>query len=98
MPILGYFLNAVAIIVDMGLSIFIWLIIIRAILSWVNHDPYNPVIRMIHDITEPVLRLVRLKIPGIQGLDISPIIIIFGIIFIQEFVVRYLKHIALTLM
>lgn len=98
MPILGYFLNAVSIILDMGLNIFLWLIIIRAILSWVSHDPYNPVIRMIHDITEPVLRLVRLRIPGIQGLDISPMIVIFGIIFLQAFVVNYLKHIAMTLM
>ena len=98
MSILGNLLNAIAIILNMGLSLYMWIIIARAILSWVNPDPYNPIVRGIYSITEPVLRAVRSKIPGIEGIDISPIIVIFGIYFLQAFVVKSLFDLARTLM
>ncbi|GAB6096492.1 YggT family protein [Desulfatiferula olefinivorans] len=98
MSILGNLLNAVAIVLNMGLSLYMWIIIARAVLSWVNPDPYNPIVRFIYNITEPVLRAVRSKIPGIEGIDISPIIVIFGIYFLQAFVVKSLFDVARTLM
>lgn len=98
MSILGNLLNAVAIVLNMALSFYMWIIIARAVLSWVNPDPYNPIVRFIYNVTEPVLKTVRSKIPGIEGIDISPIIVIFGIYFLQAFVVKSLFDVARTLM
>jgi YggT family protein len=71
-----------------------WIIIIRAILSWVNPDPYNPIVRFLHQITEPVLNPIRRRLPFMGGVDISPIVVIFAIIFLQIFLVRTLSDIA----
>ena len=64
------------------LNIYMWVIIIKALLSWVNPDPYNPIVRFINDITEPVLNKVRLILPigSSFAFDFSPIIIILIII------------------
>jgi YggT family protein len=95
MFIVGNFVEALARILDLGLTIYMWLIIIRAIISWVNPDPYNPVVRFLYNVTEPVLYQVRRLIPmrGI-GIDFSPIIVILVIVFLQSFVVRTLLQIA----
>ena len=83
----GNFVNALAYVVYYALEIYLWVIIARAILSWVSPDPYNPIVRFIHDITEPVMHRVRRILPlDLGGIDISPIIIIFAIIFLQKFV------------
>ncbi|GJL77570.1 MAG: YggT family protein [Nitrospinaceae bacterium] len=98
MYILGNFLSATATILDIALSIYMWIIIIRALLSWVNPDPYNPIVQFLYSITEPVIARVRQLIPmsGI-GIDFSPIIVILGIIFLQEFVVKSLGMFAIQL-
>ena len=76
-----------------------WIIIARAILSWVNPDPFNPIVRFIHNVTEPVLYYIRAKLPiNFGGIDISPIIVILGIIFLQSFVVGSLQRLAQTLL
>ena len=98
MFVISNFLVAVAKVLDIALSIFMWIIIARAILSWVSPDPYNPIVRFIHNITEPVLYQVRKKIPlSFGGMDFSPIIILMAIIFLQQFVVRSLQLFAMTL-
>ena len=76
MFVIGNFIEAAARIIDIGLSIYMWLIIIRAVLSWVNPDPYNTVVIFLYRATEPVLYYVRRWIPlrGL-GIDISPIIV-----------------------
>lgn len=98
MFILGNFLAASAKILDIALSIYMWIIIIRALLSWVNPDPYNPIVQFLYSITEPVMARVRQLLPmsGI-GIDFSPIIVILGIIFLQEFVVKSLGMFAMQL-
>jgi len=98
MFILGNFIEALARIVDIGLTIYMWLIIIRALISWVNPDPYNPIVRFLYRATEPVLYQVRRLIPmrGF-GLDLSPIIVILVIIFLQSFLVRTMLQIAVSL-
>jgi len=98
MFILGNFLAASAKILDIALSIYMWIIIIRALLSWVNPDPYNPIVQFLYSITEPVMARVRQLLPmsGI-GIDFSPIIVILGIIFLQEFVVKSLEMFAMQL-
>jgi YggT family protein len=98
MYVLSNLLQAVAVILDIALTIYMWVIIIRAILSWVNPDPYNPIVQFLHSITEPVLYRVRkaLPMPG-MGLDLSPIIVLLAIIFLQTFLVQTLKTAALNL-
>ncbi len=75
-----------------------WVIIIRALLSWVSPDPYNPIVQFLNSITEPVLYRVRQLIPmsGV-GIDFSPIIVILAIIFLQSFLVNSIGMIAARL-
>ena len=96
MFVVGNLIEAVARIIDIGLSIYMWLIIIRALLSWVSPDPYNPIVIFLYRATEPALYYVRRWIPlrGL-GIDISPVIVILVIIFVQSFLVRSMLQIAL---
>ncbi|MBU0994657.1 MAG: YggT family protein [Proteobacteria bacterium] len=96
--IVGNFLEAVAVVLGSLLTLYMYIIIARAILSWVNPDPYNPIVRFIHNITEPVLYRIREKLPmDFGGVDISPIIVIFAIVFIDNFIVASLHNIARNL-
>ncbi|MDA8418134.1 MAG: YggT family protein [Desulfobacteraceae bacterium] len=97
MFIIGNFLNALARLIDFTLSAYMWVVIGRAIISWVNADPYNPVVRFLHEVTEPVLSRIRRLLPVMGGLDISPMILIMAIIFLQSFLVPTLKRIAFAL-
>ena len=96
---MGYFLRAVAIVIDNVLFIYMWIIIIRAVLSWVSPDPYNPIVRFIHNITEPVLYQVRKRLPvNFGGIDVSPIVVFLAIIFLQNFLVGSLMKLSRNLM
>ncbi len=88
---------AIAKVLDTALSIYMWLIIIRALISWVNPDPYNPIVRFLVSVTEPVLYPIRKRIPLFGGIDFSPLIAIFAIVFLQTFLVQSLIQIALRL-
>jgi YggT family protein len=91
----GYFLLAVARVLDFVLTLFMWIIIARAVLSWVNPDPFNPIVRFIHNVTEPVLYPIRTKLPvNFGGIDLSPIIVILGIVFLQTFLVSSLMRLS----
>lgn len=83
---------------NIALTLYMWIIIVRALLSWVNPDPYNPIVQFLHSITEPVLYRVRkaISMPG-MGLDLSPILIILAIIFLQTFLVGSLEHASVSL-
>jgi len=99
MIIIGNFINAIAVVIYYVLNVYMWIIIARAVLSWVSPDPYNPIVRFIHNITEPVLYYIRTKLPiNFGGIDISPIIVFIGIIFLQKFVVGSLQGIAYNLL
>jgi YggT family protein len=95
MFVLGNLIAAVARILDVLLTIYMWVIVIRAVLSWVNPDPYNPIVRLIHQLTEPVMARIRRVIPlrG-MGIDFSPIIILLLIIFLQSFLVKSLLELS----
>jgi YggT family protein len=98
MFILGYFLVAVAKVLDFVLIFYMWIIVARAILSWVSPDPFNPIVRFIHNFTEPVLYPIRSKIPvSYGGMDFSPIIVFLGIIFLRTFVVNTLLRLSAAL-
>ena len=99
MFIIGNFLKAVAVVLNYVLHFYMWIVVARAVLSWVNPDPYNPIVRFIHNVTEPVLYRIRTKIPAdFGGIDFSPIIVILGIIFLQNFVVSSLLRWSANLM
>jgi YggT family protein len=87
MFIFGNLFHAVAYILDTILTIYMWIIIISALLSWVNPDPYNPIVRFLHSVTEPVLRPIRRRLGFSMGIDISPMIVILVIMFLRYFVV-----------
>ena len=95
MFVFSNFLIAIARILDIGLSLYMYIIIARAVISWVNPDPYNPIVRFLNSITEPVLFRIRKRLPlFFGGMDFSPIIVILAIIFVQSFVVQSLVQMA----
>jgi YggT family protein len=98
MFLIGNFIEAIARIINIGLTIYMWMIIARAVISWVNPDPYNAIVRFLYSSTEPVLYHIRRFIPmrGL-GIDISPIIVILIIVFLQSFVVKSMLQLAFNL-
>lgn len=96
---LANLIDALARIIDVILTVFYWLIIIRALLSWVNPDPFNPIVQFLNKVTEPVLAPIRNRLPvNLRfGIDISPIIVFLGIMFLRHFLVRTLFDIAMRL-
>jgi YggT family protein len=86
---------ALATILDLALNVYMWLIIARAILSWVSPDPYNPIVRFLYNVTEPVLGALRRRVPLIfGGLDLTPLLVLVAIIFLQRFLVGTLMDFA----
>ena len=95
MFVMGNFLGAVARLLDLVLWAYMWLIIIRALLSWVNPDPWNPLVQFLTRVTEPVLAPIRRRVPSWRiGLDLSPLVAILAIYFVQWFLVDTLKDMA----
>ena len=89
---------AVARILDIALSAYMWILIIRAVLTWVNPDPFNPIVRGLYSITEPVLSWLRRRFPLMAGsIDFSPMVAILAILFLQYFVVRTLFDLAMRM-
>jgi len=95
MFVAGNFLSAVAELLNWLLWAYMWVIIIRALLSWVNPDPWNPIVQFLVRVTEPVLAPLRRRLPTWQwGIDFSPLVAILAIIFIQRFVVGSIIDLA----
>ncbi len=95
---LKYFIEALATVLDLALNVYMWIIIARALVSWVNPDPYNPIVRFLYNITEPVLGAIRRRLPlVVGGLDLSPLLVILGIVFLQRFLVATLLGLAQSL-
>jgi YggT family protein len=98
MFVVSNFLIAIATILNYGLTIYMYIIIARAIISWVSPDPYNPIVRFLNAVTEPVLFRIRKRLPlFFGGMDFSPILVILAIVFIQTFVVQSLFQMATRL-
>ena len=89
------FITALVKIIDMGLTLYMWIIVARALISWVNPDPYNPIVMFLYRATEPVMAPIRRWLPlrGL-GIDISPIIVIAAIVFLQSFLLKSLIELA----
>ena len=97
MFVLSNFIDAFATLLGLILELALWLIIIRALISWVSPDPYNPIVRFLYSATEPILRPIQQMLPPMGGLDLSPIVAIFAIIFLKSFIVRTLHDIAIRM-
>jgi YggT family protein len=95
MFVLGNLLVALASVIGLVLNLYMWIIIARAVISWVNPDPYNPIVRFLYSITDPVLLAIRRRLPlSFGGIDFSPILVILTIIFLQRFLVASLHDLA----
>jgi YggT family protein len=98
MFVISNFLNALATLFDLVLSAYLWIIIGRAIISWVNADPYNPIVRFLYDVTEPLLSRIRRVVPLFGGgIDFSPMILIVAVMFLRSFIVPTLQQISRSL-
>ncbi len=84
------FISSILQVIDLLLTLYIWIIIARCVISWIMPFPFHPVIRFIYRITEPVLAPARRIIPPISGFDLSPIIVIFIIYFIKNMIHYFL--------
>jgi len=91
------FILALANLVSLVLQVYFWIIIVRAVLSWVNPDPFNPIVRFLYRVTEPVLRPIRRRLPVAMGLDFSPLIVLVALQFAQWFIVDLLRDLAVSL-
>ncbi len=99
MYIFGYFFMAIASVLNFALTIYMYIIIARAVLSWVSPDPYNPIVRFIHNITEPLLSRVRRSLPMVvSGVDLTPLVVIAAIFIIQMIVVNRLEQFSRSLL
>jgi YggT family protein len=97
MFMLSNFLLALAKLLNIILSAYIWIVIARAVISWVNADPYNPIVRFLVQITDPLLSRIRRILPPLGGIDLSPMLLILVIVFLQSFLVPTIQQIALNL-
>ncbi len=95
MFVFGNFLAGLAQVLDLALNLYFWVILARAVLSWVNPDPYNPIVRFLHRATDPVLTWVRRRLPTtFGGIDLAPMLVILAIFFLRAFLIRSLMDVA----
>ena len=102
MFVAGNLLTAVASVLHMVLQAYIWVIIIRALISWVNPDPWNPIVQMLSRVTDPLLdpirrRMFRMMGHGGIGIDLSPIILIAAVYLLDTFLVGILLDLGMRL-
>jgi YggT family protein len=95
MFIVSNLLLALANVIHLALTLYMWLIIARAVVSWIQPNPYNQIVQFLYRATEPVLAPVRRMLPDLGGLDISPVVVIFIIMFVDRFVVATLRQMAM---
>lgn len=95
---LGYPLLSLVTIVDSLLLIYTCVLIAVAMFSWINPDPLNPIVRILRNLTEPVLDHIRPYVPLLGGLDLTPLILILGIFFIRDGVLKVLGTFAQSLL
>jgi YggT family protein len=99
MFVLGHFLAGLAAVLEMALSLYVWVLIINAVLSWVNPDPGNPIVRFLHAATWPLLHEIRRRLPVLHGgIDLSSLVAILGIYLLQYVLVASLRDVAVRLL
>ena len=97
MFIVANFLFATASVLQLVLTVYLWIVIARALISWVNPDPYNPIVRFLFNATEPLLFWIRRRLPVFfGGIDFSPLLVLVAIYFLQGFLVQSLRDLAVS--
>ena len=91
------FVLATAQALNLILWLYMWIVIARAVISWVNPDPYNPIVRFLINATEPVLYRIRRALPMLGGIDFSPMLLIVAILFLQNFLISSLQDLAMAI-
>jgi YggT family protein len=94
MFVVNNFFTALGSVVYYALELYMYVVIARALISWVNPDPWNPIVQFLEKVTEPALAPLRRMIGWRLGVDVSPIILILIIIFLQKFIVPSLFQMA----
>ncbi|HKK34050.1 MAG TPA: YggT family protein [Desulfomicrobiaceae bacterium] len=96
MFIFSNFLQAFGAVLDTVLTLYFWIVIVSALLSWVNPDPYNPIVRALRNLTEPVFYRIRKWIPFtyMGGFDFSPVVVLLAIQFVKGFLIRTLYQLG----
>jgi len=97
MFVVSNFVLAIAKLVELAVYAYILIIIARALVSWVSPDPFNPIVRFLHRATEPVLRPIRRRLPSAMGLDLSPLVVLVVLKFIEWVLVESLRDLAISL-
>jgi YggT family protein len=97
MFVVGNTLLGVATVLDYALTFYSWIVIARALISWVNPDPWNPIVQFLTRVTEPILVPIRRRLGSGMGMDWSPLIVIVTIWFLQIAVVQSIKDLAVRI-
>jgi len=97
MFVVGNTLLGVATVLDYALTFYTWIVIARALISWVNPDPWNPIVQFLTRATEPVLAPIRRRLGWGMGIDLSPLVVIVAIWFVQIAVVQSIKDFAVRM-
>ena len=97
MAVLGNLIMALAQVLHILLNVYMLLVVARAIISWVSPDPYNPIVNFLYRATEPVLKYVQRIIPSLGGIDLSPILVLIVIVFLDQFLVGSLREFGFRL-
>lgn len=99
MFILANLLSAIAQLLSIAITVMTWVIIVRALISWVNPDTSNPIVQLLYAVTEPLLAPVRRFLPFSLrfGLDLSPLIVLLALFFLKAFLVQTLSDLAFRL-
>lgn len=98
MFVFGNLLLGIAKVIDVFLWFYMWVLIARVVISWVSADPYNPIVRAIAGITDPLLYRIRRSLPVVVGgIDLSPIVAFAAIYFLQIFLVNSMIDLAMRM-
>lgn len=97
MFIIGNLFLALARVLDLVLTLYMFAVIARAAISWFAVNPYHPAVQLLRKITEPALSRIRRYVPLFGGIDLSPFVLILAIVFLQNFLVGNLYQLAETL-
>ena len=98
MFVIGNFILGLAKVLDIALSIYMWIVIIRAVISWFSPSPYNPLVNALYRMTDPVFYWIRRRIPVVfGGFDLSPLVVILAIVFLKTFLVRTLYQLGMRM-
>ena len=88
------YIETIALVVNIVIIVYIWIIILRALISWVNPDPFNPAVKFLRDVTDPVLIPARRLFPFGGMIDLSPIIVILILLFLRIVIVQLLLNLS----